>query len=203
MKETAVVIADNEALWWHEPNDRSAGAIPDSALLWQILWDNRDVVTAVAHTHPGSGDPNPSTEDLSTFRAIEAGLGKQLDWYIVNADSVICVSVPARVDRNTIYNIERVAEPPWADELRRRSGIEVPEPKVTQAALVFCSACGSNAVDVTAWETEHTCLFHCRGCDFESYVTGFTVGRFISDPPDEWVEDVLVPEAAADRARKQ
>lgn len=73
---------------WHTPPDRSAGALPDSADLWKILWDNREILGGVAHTHPWHGESNPSSTDLTTFAAIEAGLGERLVWPIITFSAV-------------------------------------------------------------------------------------------------------------------
>jgi hypothetical protein len=51
------------------------------------FWENRERVSGFAHTHPGSGLPEPSHTDLTTFAAVEAGLGKRLNWFILTEDS--------------------------------------------------------------------------------------------------------------------
>lgn len=75
-------------IFWHVPPDRSCAALPDSRTLWEILWDNRNTLGGVAHTHPWYCAANPSTTDLTTFAAIEAGLGKRLVWPIVTFSEV-------------------------------------------------------------------------------------------------------------------
>lgn len=89
MKEVAVVIGyEGKDLFWI--SGLSSVAIPDSQDLWQAIWENRDKVNIVAHTHPGKGHyPRPSSTDLSTFRAIEAALGRCLWWWILNEDHCI------------------------------------------------------------------------------------------------------------------
>lgn len=76
---------------WHLPNDRSAGAIPDSFDLWQFLQKNRDKISGIAHSHPGNGIPFPSCEDLSTFSAIELGLGVRWLWWICSSDALSAI----------------------------------------------------------------------------------------------------------------
>lgn len=75
-------------LFWHLPADRSQGAIPDSKELWQLLWENREHLGGVAHTHPWNGDPWFSQTDVTTFAAVEAGLGKRLIWPVVTFSSI-------------------------------------------------------------------------------------------------------------------
>jgi hypothetical protein len=90
MKEAAVVIdIHDQPLYWHLPAGRSASALPDSRALWLVLWDNRERLAGVAHTHP-AGIARPSATDIATFVACEAGLGRRLSWWIVTPGEVIC-----------------------------------------------------------------------------------------------------------------
>jgi hypothetical protein len=92
MMEAGVVLGlDNKPLYWHTPNERSGGALPDSRALWDFIWENRQQVTGFAHTHPGSGVPGPSHTDITTFVAIEAALGKHLNWFILSSDNQVLV----------------------------------------------------------------------------------------------------------------
>lgn len=89
MIETAVVFdCDGKVIHWHEPQGRSGGSLPDSRKLWDVLWENREILGGVAHTHPWNGSANPSSTDLTTFAAIETGLGKTLVWPVVTFDEV-------------------------------------------------------------------------------------------------------------------
>lgn len=87
--ETALVFDKwGEPIFWHIPADRSQGAIPDSRDLWQILWENRERLGGVAHTHPWTGPCWFSSTDVTTFAAIEAGLGQRLIWPVVTFSEV-------------------------------------------------------------------------------------------------------------------
>lgn len=87
--ETGVVINKrDEAIHWHLPPGRSAGSIPDSRNLWEVLLANRDNLYGFAHSHPGSGPVSPSHEDVTTFSAVERGLGLRLVWPIASSDHV-------------------------------------------------------------------------------------------------------------------
>lgn len=122
MREAAVVInTAGEAIHWHLPVDRTAVAIPDQRSLWEVLWDHREEVLGVAHTHPGAGVPGPSYEDVTTFAPIEAALGRRLNWWIATSDKLVLIrwSGPDRLsyqDRQLIH-----VEPPWLERLRRES----------------------------------------------------------------------------------
>jgi hypothetical protein len=122
------VAADEVAFHWHLPPGRSGGSLPDSPDLWQILWTHRDRVYAFAHSHPGSGLPAPSDTDLTTFAAVEQGLGKRLVWYICSSDSLVETFWlgPARLDYVTFDDAKWAGsmgmEHPWLSRLRELSG---------------------------------------------------------------------------------
>jgi hypothetical protein len=90
MIETGVVINRyGVPMLWHKPAGRTSALLPDSFDLWECLWRNRNNdLAAFAHTHPGNVE-HASLEDLTTFVAIEQGLGRRLDWYIVTKDHVM------------------------------------------------------------------------------------------------------------------
>jgi len=118
MMEAGVVIdRDGEPIHWHVPAGRTAGSLPDSRELWDVLWSNRDRLAGVAHSHPGGGIPGPSHEDVTTFSAVELALGRRLDWWITSADAVVVLrwQGPDKYD----YRAERVdPEPAWTARLR-------------------------------------------------------------------------------------
>ena len=121
MMEAGVLLGhNNSVIHWHTPNERSGGALPDSRDLWDIIWQNRAIVTGFAHTHPGSGVPGPSHTDITTFAAIEAALGKHLNWFILSSDSqALCLFDEGNivvVNLNTQTNAME-----WIGELRRLS----------------------------------------------------------------------------------
>lgn len=120
MNETALVFdRDGKTLFWHEPEGRTAGSIPDTDILWDVLWENRSHLGGVAHTHPWDGPARASAIDLRTFNAVERALGRRLLWPIVTFNRVAYLHWRAvRKDyvpfspKITILDIE---------ELRRRS----------------------------------------------------------------------------------
>jgi hypothetical protein len=116
----AAVVIDHEGtpIHWHVPPGRTAGSLPDSRELWDVLWNHRDRLSGVAHSHPGGGIPGPSHEDVTTFSAVELALGRRLNWWITSADAVVVArwQGPDRYD----YRSDRVdPEPTWAEKLRR------------------------------------------------------------------------------------
>jgi proteasome lid subunit RPN8/RPN11 len=129
MFEAGVVVGQNETvLAWHVPSGRSSGFLPDSADLWTTLWNDREHLVGFAHTHPGSGVPAPSSIDLTTFAAIEKGLGRRLEWWIASSDRLISVTMTGMMgssraaDGTYAFSVcEVLKEPSWLAELRQRS----------------------------------------------------------------------------------
>jgi hypothetical protein len=120
--EAGVVVGRDgeEAVYWHLPPNRNVVALPDSRDLWDVFWENRDRISGFAHSHPGLGVPGPSWEDLTTFAAVEGGLGRRLKWWItsMNAVSVLTWKGPGKYDYElTVLD----KEPSWIPELRRLS----------------------------------------------------------------------------------
>jgi hypothetical protein len=120
MEVGAVVDRRGMVIHWHMPEGRDTCALPDSRNLWTFLLENKDVIQGVAHSHPGGGSPGPSHTDVTTFAAIEVGLGRRLDWWITSSDAmVVCRWVGP--NRLSYAPIVLTVEPLWADRLRELS----------------------------------------------------------------------------------
>ena len=119
--EAGVVIdTDGVPLFWHTPQDRTGGSLPDSVTLWDVFWTNRDKILGFAHSHPGGGVPGPSYEDVTTFAAVEAALGKRLDWWIASENRLVVArwKGPHRLT----YEAELMdSNPTWLPKLRELS----------------------------------------------------------------------------------
>lgn len=120
MEVGAVVDRRGDVIHWHMPEGRENICLPDSRDLWTFLLEHKDVIQGVAHSHPGGGMPGPSHTDVTTFAALEVGLGRRLDWWITSADAmVVCRWVgPGRLSYAPIV---MTVEPLWADQLRELS----------------------------------------------------------------------------------
>ena len=91
MIEAAFVFdKGGNVILWHLPRGRTGGSLPDSHNLWDIMWENREILGGIAHTHPWKGTPWPSGIDVTTFSACERGLGRRLVWPIITFDRIIC-----------------------------------------------------------------------------------------------------------------
>ena len=120
MREAGILISQNgNILYSHTPHGRTVGSLPDSVDLWSVFWENRRRLLGFAHSHPGSGVPAPSWTDLTTFAAIEAGLGRRLSWWITSSTHVIEVRYegPEKYD----YKSAVVVAPWWSEHLHKIS----------------------------------------------------------------------------------
>lgn len=115
-----LVDLEGKTLFWHLPMDRSGGYLPDSRDLWTVIWENRANILGFAHSHPGSGETGPSMEDLTTFAAIEAALGRRLVWWITSADQLIELHW-AGPEKLAYWQGPSVSDPEWLPELRKHS----------------------------------------------------------------------------------
>jgi hypothetical protein len=66
--------------------------------------------------------PGPSWTDITTFAAIESGLGRRITWWITSSTHVIALNWqgPHKHD----YHAFLVDEPDWANQLREHSDKE-------------------------------------------------------------------------------
>lgn len=123
MVEAGVVIdKSGQPVFWHLPEGRTAGGLPDSRTLWDVIWGafQDGTLLGFAHSHPGGGVPGPSYSDVTTFAAIEAALGTRLTWWITSETHVVELAW-AGGDRLS-YRATLVQEAPaWVAELRRLS----------------------------------------------------------------------------------
>jgi len=60
----------------------STTSIPDERERWETIWEHRNEITEIAHSHPGEF-LDFSHEDLTTMEAVEAGTGKAFTWSII------------------------------------------------------------------------------------------------------------------------
>jgi len=120
MIETGVVLVAAKPVYWHLPEGRTGGSLPDSRKLWDVLWDLRkEAGLGFAHSHPGAGMPGPSWTDVTTFAAVELGLGRRMGWFITSSDNlVLCYwTGPGKHD----YYPQAIGEHSWAAQLREYS----------------------------------------------------------------------------------
>lgn len=107
-------LLDVDGVVIHREASDSAIAIPDARSRWEIIWENRERIGEIAHSHP-IGPLAFSEEDTTTFSALTSALGRAL---------VFSVVAPTGMIRRQGDRDERVeCEPSWAEELRLASGM--------------------------------------------------------------------------------
>lgn len=92
----------------------TATRVPDSRDRWETIWEHRDEITEIVHSHPGDMLAF-SNEDLTTMEAVEAGTGKTFLWSIVTSGG--CLSRRGESGDDD----RREDEPWWLEFLRRLS----------------------------------------------------------------------------------
>ena len=90
----------------------STTKIPDHRQRWDIIWQNRNEITEIAHSHPG-GFLDFSHEDLTTMEAVEAGTGKTFAWSIITKTGFL--------SRHNGHDTRREDSPWWLEFLRTLS----------------------------------------------------------------------------------
>ncbi len=115
----ALIDREGNVSYWHLPEGRTGGSLPDSRDLWAVIWEHHqaDNLLGFAHSHPGSGMPGPSPTDITTFSAIELALGRRLTWWITSANA--CAVIKWLGPEKYKYGISVLpVEPGWTNELR-------------------------------------------------------------------------------------
>lgn len=108
-----LIDGEGRVLW--SDASTSPVALPDSRARWEAIWERREQLAEIAHSHP-VGPLAFSREDEDTMEALEAGLGRA---------PVFSVVAPAGMVRRIEGKDQRVEEEPWwANLLRRASGMD-------------------------------------------------------------------------------
>jgi hypothetical protein len=113
VREVCFLIGRGDAILWADASN-SAAALPDSRPRWESIWQHRDELEAIVHSHP-VGPAAFSAEDESTMEAIDSALGRAMRYCVV-APGVTIARVGALEE-------PMFPEPWWADLLRLASGM--------------------------------------------------------------------------------
>ena len=118
MREVCFLIVEDKIL---RAYFGSATRIPDERERWETIWEHRDEIIEIVHSHPGEL-LDFSHEDLTTMEAVEAGTGKAFIWSIVTETGFR--------SRKAGKDEARKDSPWWLDLIRRLSYGE-PRPRKT------------------------------------------------------------------------
>ena len=114
MREVCFLVGQAGEVLWADASD-SPAALPDSRTRWEAIWELRDRLAAIAHSHP-VGPSAFSVEDESTMSALDSALGRSVRYLVVAPR----VTISREGDAPTI---EVSPEPWWAGLLRLASGM--------------------------------------------------------------------------------
>lgn len=109
-----MLIGRGGALLWADASSEDPSRLPDSQARWQAIWQHRDELEELAHSHP-IGPLAFSEEDQTTMAALEAALGKVVKFSIVAPGGML-------MKRGEEVQLVQ-GEPWWASLLRHASGM--------------------------------------------------------------------------------
>lgn len=113
MREVCFLIGVGEVILWSDAST-SPVAMPDARARWLAIWERRDQLVEIAHSHP-NGPAAFSETDETTMAALRSALGGGPRFSVVAPEITV-----ARIGERTL---EVDPEPWWADLLRLASGM--------------------------------------------------------------------------------
>lgn len=120
MREVCFILVEDKILRVYFG---SSTRVPDSRERWDVLWQHRNEITEIAHSHPGEF-LDFSHEDLTTMEAVEAGTGKAFTWSIITKRGFL--------SRKGGQDTRREDSPWWLKLMRTLSYPEVRPRKATK-----------------------------------------------------------------------
>lgn len=118
MREVCFILIEDKIL---RAYFGSQTRIPDARERWEVIWNHRNEITEIAHSHPGEF-LDFSHEDLTTMEAVEAGTGKQFVWSVITKTRFLSRKAGKDVRREDL---------PWWLELMRQ--LSYGEPRTRRA----------------------------------------------------------------------
>ncbi len=112
-REVCFLIGARDVVLWADGSG-SPSALPDSRSRWQAIWDRRDELVEIAHSHP-NGPAAFSSEDETTMEALTSALGRNIRFSVVAPHKTIA--------RDAGETKEVDPEPWWAPLMRLASGM--------------------------------------------------------------------------------
>jgi hypothetical protein len=125
-REVCLLIGPGNSILWSDAS-QSPIALPDSRTRWEAIWERREQLVEIAHSHP-VGPLAFSHEDETTMEALLAALGKPIRFSVVAPNGMI-----ARVDGKDAL-VALADEPWWTALLRLASGMRSLQPAKNSTA---------------------------------------------------------------------
>ena len=125
LREVCFLIGAQDSVLWSDAGD-SPVAIADSRARWQAIWQRRERVLEIAHTHP-LGGLHFSSEDETTMQALDSALGKRLRYAVVTPDAMLRRDPERDPTDHTLDD-----EPWWTALIRQASGLSATNHPLTK-----------------------------------------------------------------------
>jgi len=116
-REVFFLIGENDHVLWSDASD-SPVRLPDSRARWEAIWERRERIVEIAHSHP-IGPTAFSREDESTMQALVSALGRPLLFSVVSPEGMVR---RLETDASTTTIVDE--EPWWSALLRLASGMK-------------------------------------------------------------------------------
>ena len=116
-REVFFLIGRGQAVLWSDAST-SPTALPDSRQRWERIWEHRNEIEELAHSHP-NGPLAFSAEDETTMLALESALGTTLTFSVVAPNGML---------RKRGAALTKVDQEPWWTGLLRLSSDMKPNP---------------------------------------------------------------------------
>src|SRR5690349_13198649 len=118
MREVLLLLGADDVVLWSDASD-SPVALPDSRARWEAIWERRDRLVEIAHSHP-VGPQAFSREDETTMAALVSALGRAITFSVVAPHGMVrCLK-----SNDEDYEVLLVeSEPWWTSLLRLCSGM--------------------------------------------------------------------------------
>jgi hypothetical protein len=108
VREVLFLVGRGGAVLWADTST-SAAVLPDSRARWEKIWELKDELEEIAHSHP-AGPLGFSHEDETTMSALASALGRPLRFSVVAPEGMVARQGGADV---------RVEQEPWWAALLR------------------------------------------------------------------------------------
>jgi hypothetical protein len=112
-REVLFLLGRGGVILWSDAST-SPVALPDSRARWEKIWELRDELEEIAHSHP-QGPLAFSDEDETTMAALASALGRSLRFSVVAPAGMVV--------RQADQTLRLESEPWWSELLRLASGM--------------------------------------------------------------------------------
>lgn len=114
VQEVCMLLGAHDVVLWADAAGM-ASALPDSRSRWEAIWQHRDRLLEISHSHP-TGGAFFSAEDETTMAALDDAMGRKLVYSLVTPDVLL---------RRTAAGEATVSpEPWWCRLMRLASGLD-------------------------------------------------------------------------------